>query len=396
MHTERIIELSKKYYDEMVELRHQFHMYPEIGFEEKRTSETIVKVLKKLGIEFTANVAKTGVVGIIKGKCPGKTVLLRADMDALVLQEEANVPYKSRIPGRMHACGHDGHTAGLLGAAMILNELKDELKGNIKLVFQPAEENDGGAKPMIEEGILENPTVDAAFGCHLWGGTQEGHIHVKHGAVMAAPDKFTFRIIGKGGHGAMPHLAVDSISIAVQAINNMQTIVSRRINPLTPVVISFCSIHGGESHNILPNEVEVVGTVRIFDEDLRQWIPKAMEEILEGVTKSQGANYTFEYIERFPPLINDYQMTDLVSKAVGKIVGDERVSEAPEPNMGGEDFAYFCQKVPASFFFVGISKDLKNPVCHHHPEFQWDDKNLLTVAQSMAQVAVDFLCEDKQ
>ncbi|SNS61821.1 amidohydrolase [Anaerovirgula multivorans] len=394
MHTEKIIALSKKYYGDMVELRHQFHMYPEIGFQEKRTSQTIVKVLEKLGIEFTANVAKTGVVGLIKGKHPGKTVLLRADMDALTLQEEANVSYKSQVPGRMHACGHDGHTAGLLGAAMILNELKDELRGTIKLVFQPAEEDDGGAKPMIEEGVLENPKVDAAFGCHLWGGALEGHIHVKHGAAMAAPDKFVFKVIGKGGHGAMPHLAVDSISIAVQAINNMQTIISRRINPLTPAVISFCSIHGGESHNILPNEVEVVGTIRVFNQDLRHWIPKTMEEILDGVTKPQGASYTFEYIERFPPLINDYEMTDLVGKAVEKIVGVEKVSEAPEPNMGGEDFAYFCQKVPASFFFVGISKDPKNPVCHHHPEFQWDDKNLLTVAQSMAQVAIDFLCNN--
>lgn len=391
MYTEKIKDLSKKYYDRVVELRHQFHMYPETGFEEVKTSQTIADELERLGIKVTRNVAKTGVVGLIEGKYPGKTVLLRADIDALPVQEEADVPYSSKVPGKMHGCGHDGHTAGLLGAAMILNELKDELKGNIKLVFQPAEECEGGAEPMIAEGVLENPKVDAAFGCHLWGNISEGQIQVKHGPAMAAPDTFMFKVIGKGGHGAMPHLAVDPVILTVQAINNMQSIVSRRINPLSPAVVSYCSLHGGGSHNVIPNEVEVVGTIRTFDSQLRSWIPKAMEDVLKGVTEYQGAKYEFKCIEGYPRLINDDKMTDLFKNSVGKIVGEVNVNEAPEPNMGGEDFAYFAQKVPSSFFFIGISKDMNNPVCHHHPEFQWDDKNLLIVSQAMAQVAVDFL-----
>jgi amidohydrolase len=278
-----------------------------------------------------------------------------------------------------------------LGAAMILNEMKDEIHGNIKLMFQPAEENEGGAEPMIEEGILENPKVDAVFGCHLWGYIKEGEIHVKHGAMMASPDTFIFKVIGKGGHAAMPHLSIDPVMITVQAINNIQSIISRRINPLSPAVISCSTIHGGEAHNIIPDEVEVVGTIRTFDEDLRKWIPKVMEETLKGITECQGASYTYDYIKRYPALINDNNMTDLAAKSVSKVVGEENVYELKEPSMAAEDFAYLTQKVPSSFFFVGIAKDANNPVFHHNPKFEWDDKNISTVAQSFAQVAIDFL-----
>jgi len=214
---------------------------------------------------------------------------------------------------------------------------------------------------------------------------------VKHGAMMAAPDTFMFKVIGRGGHAAMPHLSIDPVMIAVQVINNMQSIVSRRINPLNPAVISFCTIHGGDAHNVIPNEVEVVGTIRTFDEELRKWIPKTMKEVLKGVTECQGASYSFEYIERYPALINDNDMTDLAAKSLSKIVGEENVSELKEPNMGGEDFAYLAQKVPSAFFFVGIAKDENNPVSHHHPKFEWDDKNVAVVAQGLAQVAMDFL-----
>lgn len=391
MYTEHIKQLSENFYNDMVRLRHEFHMHPELGFQETRTSKIIAEELEKLGIEVKTNVAKTGVVGLIKGKYPGKTVLLRADMDALEVNEEADIPFKSKIPGLMHACGHDGHSSGLLGAAMILNEMKDKIHGNIKLMFQPAEETEGGAKPMIEEGILENPKVDAAFGCHLWGSIKEGEIHVKHGAMMAAPDTFKFRVIGKGGHAAMPHLSIDPVMIAVQAINNMQSIISRRINPLSPAVISYCTIHGGDTHNVIPNEVEVVGTIRTFDKNIRAWIPKAMEGVLKGVTECQGANYSYEYIERYPALINDDNMTDLASKSLSKIVGEKNVCELKEPNMGGEDFAYLAQNVPSAFFFVGIAKDENDPISHHHPKFAWDDKNVAIVAQSLSQVAIDFL-----
>ncbi|MCY6483135.1 amidohydrolase [Clostridium aestuarii] len=393
MYTNKIKELSEKYYDRVVKLRHQFHMHPETAFEEIETAKTIENELNKLEIQVTSNVGQTGVVGLIRGKYPGKTVLLRADMDALNINEEVDIPYKSKIPGKMHACGHDGHTAGLLGTAMILNDIKHSLHGNIKLVFQPAEEDDGGAKLMIDEGVLENPHVDAAFGCHLWGGVHKGKIEVKHGPLMASPDKFIFKVIGRGGHGAMPHISVDPISIAVQAINSMQTIVSRRINPLEPAVVTFGSIHGGENHNVIPNEVEVTGTIRTFNQKLRKWIPEVMESILKGITEMQGASYEYKYIEHFPALINDNETTDFAAESLSKIVGKENVSEALQPNMGGEDFAFFAQEVPASFFLVGIAED--RPVMHHNPKFAWSDEVLLITSQALAQVAVDYLNEHK-
>lgn len=340
---------------------------------------------------YKANVAKTGVVGLIKGNYPGKTVLLRADMDALPINEEAEVEYKSRVENCMHACGHDGHMAGLLGAAMILNDMKDRIHGNVKLIFQPAEEEQGGAKPMIDEGVMDNPKVDAAFGCHLWGEMLEGEVHVKRGPIMAAPDMFKFTIKGKGGHGAVPHLSVDPIVIAGQVINNIQSIISRRVSPLESAVISFGSIHGGSSHNVIPNDVEVVGTVRTFSEELRQFIPKCMENILKGVTEYQGASYEFEYEEKYPPLINDEKMTEVARNSFKKIVGEDKVFDMEEPTMGGEDFAYFGQLVPSSFIFVGISKDKDNLVVHHHPKFKWDDKNILTIAKGLSQIAIDYL-----
>ncbi|WFD10537.1 M20 metallopeptidase family protein [Tepidibacter hydrothermalis] len=391
MYTDVINKIGDDNYRKMVNLRHQFHMYPERGYEEFKTAKTISDELERLGIDYKANVAKTGVVGLIKGNHPGKTVLLRADMDALPINEEADVEYKSRIENCMHACGHDGHMAGVLGAAMILNNMKDEIYGNVKLIFQPAEEEQGGAKPMIDEGVMDNPKVDAAFGCHLWGGMLEGEVHVRKGPMMAAPDMFRIKIKGKGGHGAVPHLTIDPIVIASQVINNIQSIVSRRISPLESAVISFGSIQGGKSHNVIPNDVELVGTVRTFSEENRKFIPKAMEDILKAVTESQGAGYEFKYEEKYPALINDEKMTEIAKNSFKKIVGEDKVVDMKEPTMGGEDFAYFGQLVPASFMFVGISKDKDNLVVHHHPKFKWDDKNILTIAKGLAQTAIDYL-----
>lgn len=391
MLTERIVSLSEKYYEEMVKIRHQIHMYPEVGYEEHKTSQLIYDTLEKLGIEYEKNIAKTGVVGIIRGRHPGKTVLLRADMDALLIQESDKYEYKSQRDGYMHACGHDGHVAGLLGAAMILNEFKDEMHGNIKLLFQPDEENTGGAKPMIDEGVLKNPDVDAVFACHLWGPIKKGTIETKSGELMASRDTFKFKVIGKGGHGAVPHLAVDPICIATQAINSMQTIISRKLNPVKPGILSFCTIHSGSSHNIIPGEVEVSGTIRAFHDDIRSWIPKEMENVLKGVTESQGATYEFELIESYPVLVNDEDMTNLVISASSKIVGSENVKSNIDLNTGSEDFAYYAKEVPSAFYFIGIAEDENNPVCHHHPDFGFNDDNLLVSARTLAQIAVDFL-----
>lgn len=382
--------LSQKHLEEMKKLRRILHENPEVGYEEVETSKLVQQTLMDLGIEFHS-LADTGVVGLIKGEKPGKTVLLRADMDALPIQETANVSYASKKPGLMHACGHDGHTAGLLGAAMILNELKADLQGNVKLMFQPAEETLGGADPMIKAGILENPTVDAAFGLHLWGESPEGKVEVKHGAMMAAPDQFTLKIIGRGGHAAMPHLCIDPINIAMQIINNVQNIVSRRIDPVKPVVISFCRIHAGEALNVIPQEVEIGGTIRTLDREVRAMVPAMMESVIKAICEANGASYELNVNHGYPPIINDHTMTDIAERAIAKIIGAENVSELENPNMGGEDFAYLGEHVPSAFYFFGIAKDGMPKPIHHHPEFQWDDDVLADSSATLAQIAIDFL-----
>ena len=386
-----IRRLGEKYLQQMINLRETIHMYPEDGFKEFKTSEIIVNELEKLGIKVQKNVAKTGVVGLIEGNYPGKTVLLRADMDALKIQEQADVEYKSKIDGMMHACGHDGHVAGLLGAAMILNELKDKLHGNVKLVFQPAEEREGGALPMIEEGILENPKVDAAFGAHLWGYLKEGEVHLKEGPMMAAPDIFNIKVIGKGGHGAVPQESIDPIVITCQIVNALQTIVSRKISPLDPVVVTCGKIQGGDSFNVIPNEVELEGTIRTFNEETRNLVPRIMEDLVRGITTSQGATYEFKYKANYPALLNNTDMTNFAKKSLEKVVGKENVFDLKEPNMGGEDFAYFAQKVPSAFMFIGIAGNENEPVIHHNPYFKWDSKNVGILAQSLSQIALDYL-----
>ncbi|MDR3669676.1 MAG: M20 family metallopeptidase [Holophaga sp.] len=391
MLTERIKALSNQHFEAVAELRHRIHMHPELGYDEHATSRLIAEVLGSLGIPTRTGVAETGVVGLIQGRGPGRTVLLRADMDALPIQEEVDVPFRSQIKGRMHACGHDGHVAGLLGAAMVLNGLRDSFDGNVKLVFQPAEETDGGASRMIEEGVLENPKVDAAFGCHLWGPVEEGKVQLCPGPMMASPNTFKFKIFGKGGHGAYPHLTVDPIVLGAQAITFFQSIVSRRINPLEPVVLTIASIHSGETTNVIPGVLEAQGTIRTFNEALRDVIPMEMESILKGITESQGASYTFEYRKSYPPLINDPGMTEVMRGAFAKLAGAEQVNAAGTPSMGAEDFGYFAKAVPSAFAFVGIGKPGCEPMVHHQPHFQWDDRNLLLLMGGLAQVAVDFL-----
>lgn len=391
MATERIKALVGKHFGEAAQIRRHLHMHPETGFREEKTAALVAQTLERFGIKAQTGIARTGVLGIVEGAKPGKTVLLRADMDALEMSEETGLEYASREPGLMHACGHDGHTAGLLLCAMALSEMRGEMRGNVKLMFQPAEETEGGALPMIREGILENPKVDAAFGCHLWGHAREGTVLIKSGPAMAAPDEFRIKIIGRGGHGAMPHTAVDPVVIAAQAINGFQAIASRGINPLEPAVISVCSISGGTAHNIIPESVRMVGTIRTFDQKLREWIPRAMEALVSGLAGAAGGRCEFEFLQLYPPLINDEGMTDLARNSIAKVIGPENVLPMGEPSMGGEDFAYLCQRVPSSFFFVGIAKDLERPALHHNPKFCWDDGVLRVSAASLCQIALDFL-----
>jgi amidohydrolase len=390
MFSERIKALAERFYPQGREIRRHLHMYPELSGEEEESAALAARTLAEAGIAYRGNVAGHGIVGLIRGGRPGKTALLRADMDALALNEEAELPYRSRRPGVMHACGHDGHTAGLLMAGMILHELRDELPGAVKLMFQPAEETVGGALPMIEAGVLEDPKVDAAFGCHLWGNVSAGKVCVKEGPLMASPDEFNITLRGKGGHGAMPHAAVDPVIMAAETVMQFQTIISRRRNPLDPAVISVCMIRGGETHNVIPSTVDMTGTIRTFSRELRDLIPLEMERILRGVTLSAGGSYSFKVEKRYPPLVNDPGVTAIVRGAAEKIAGKANLVEAAEPNMGGEDFAYLAERVPASFFFVGIAGE-GGPMPHHSPHFRWDDGVLKISSACLAQCAVDFL-----
>lgn len=384
-----IYELAEKYESEIIAIRHHIHQYPEIGFEEVQTSQTITDFLDKYGIPYVRGIAKTGVLATISGAKPGKTVLLRGDMDALAMDEDPSNPIVSKIPGRMHACGHDGHTAGLLLAGAILNEMKSELCGTVKLMFQPAEETVGGALPMIEEGILNG--VDMAFGCHLWGSALEGTAGYRYGAMMAAPDEFKITVTGKGGHGAYPHMTVDPIVAASQIVVALQSIVSRNVNPLESAVVTIATFNSGSAFNIISNQAVLTGTIRTLSEENRELVAGHLTQIAQGIGAAHGAQVEADVIRKYPVLINSDRAVDVAKHAFSKILGAENVSEIVAPSMGGEDFAYIAQRVPSAFIYVGIAKDANAPISHHHPKFAWDDKNLSVLGIGLAQCALDFL-----
>lgn len=388
----KIDVLAKKNLEKIRAIRRELHKYPELGFQEFKTAQLIKKELDILGIPYQDEVAKTGVVALIKGAKPGKTVLLRADMDALPINEETECEYKSLTPGVMHACGHDGHVAGLLGAAMILNELKENISGNIKLVFQPAEEGPGGAKPMINEGILENPKVDAAYACHLWPNYPAGKILFKDGNLMAHPTGFDIEINGVGGHGSTPEKTIDPVIIGCQAIINFQNIISRNISAMQPAVLSCCSIKAGEAGNVIPDKLTIKGTIRTFDENLTTDILNKMDSILKGLCNAYGASYNFIIERMYPTLKNDSNLFSFTKSSLINVVGEENVVLMNEPLMGSEDFSYISNEVPSNFFFIG-TKDTQEEIetLLHHPRLKWDDKHLEISSKALAQVAYDYL-----
>jgi amidohydrolase len=391
--TERIRVLSKKHFPKLVKLRREFHQYPELGYNEVKTSERVVRELRKLGIKVRTGVAKTGVVGVLTGMKKGKTVALRADMDALPIMEETNLPYRSKRPGLMHACGHDAHMACVIGAAMILSGLKDQLPGNVKFVFQPSEESPpGGAKPMIREGVLENPKVSGIFGLHCDSAIPVGKIGVKEGPFMAQADSFDITIKGVGAHGARPHDGIDAIVAASQAIQALQTIVSRKIDPLQPVVISLGKIQGGTKRNIICSEVKVEGTARSLTKDVAQRIPRLIQTILSGVGGSSGASFELDYRKGYPVLINHPKATDLARGTISQLFGKLAIFEINKPLMGAEDFAFFLQKVPGSFLRLGIRNPKKEAIYPwHHPRFAVDEDAIAIGASLLAGLAFDFL-----
>lgn len=385
-----IKQLIEHYYHEARLLRQSIHQEPEVAFEEIKTSQKVMQFLDRQGISYQSGIAKTGILATIEGKLPGRTVLLRADMDALPMDENPNNPFASLIPGKMHACGHDGHTAGLCLSAAVLNQLRDEIHGTIKCLFQPAEEAEGGALPMLEEGVLEG--VDGAFGAHLWGSIKEGVVGIKYGVMMASPDNFTITVKGKGGHGSAPHLAIDPILIASQIVVSLQTIISRNISPLEACVISVGQFHGGTAPNIIPEEVVLKGTLRTLNNEVRAVVPNRMQQLVENIALSYGGSAQFEYHPAYPVLINNDEMTKISHIALKEFLTDEQISIIDKPDMGGEDFAYIAEAVPSNFVYVGIMKDI--PISHHHPDFNFDDSNLKIMSETLVRCAINFLKEN--
>lgn len=391
----RVIEdqirgLAANNLDRIIEIRRELHRHPELGFQEYRTADAVRAELDKLGIPHHT-ICETGVVGILEGKHPGRVVMLRADMDALPVEETCDLPFKSENPGVMHACAHDGHTAGLLGTAMVLSELREHIHGTVKLLFQPSEEDYDAAIKVCNAGVLKNPDVDYALGLHLWGPVKEGMVAVRHGAIMAAPGVFKFRVKGKGGHGALPQMTIDPVAITCSAVNSIPVTLQRRLSPFDNYVVSFCSIHAGSAYNIIPEYVDVIGTFRTFDARMTKEVPALMEQVLKGIVESQGGTYEFSVSSNIPALVNDDFVTDQVRNAAEKMIGKERVFELPNPAMGGEDFSIYAERVPSSFFFVGISPDPENPTVHHNGSFAWDDSVLRVCAEVMSMAAIELL-----
>ncbi len=378
--------------DEVIALRRDFHMHPEIGFDLPRTSKKVADYLKSLGLEVQEGIGKSGVVGLLKGKSNGKTIMLRSDMDALPIEEANDIPYKSKNKGKMHACGHDGHMAMLLVAAKILSAHKDQFDGNIKFVFQPSEEAPpGGAKSMIEDGVMENPHVDGAFGIHLWMPLKVGTIGTRPGAMMAAPDKFDIKLTGKGGHGAYPHLSVDPIVAAAQLIISFQSIVSREIDPIDSVVVTVGKVASGDAFNVIPETALLSGTIRTLKEKTHKEMKKIIKRITKGICEAFRVKYNLNYAIGYPVLINNEDMVKIVKKMGEKVVGKENVIEI-QPSMGGEDMAYYLQKVKGAFYFVGASNKAKGITAPHHSAyFNIDENSLLIGTEMHVETALSFL-----
>lgn len=392
MISEKIKEKALEFEDKIIALRHQIHKNPELSFEEYETSSLAAAEMKKLGFEVEENIFGTGVCAVFKNSSSpeAKTLLIRADMDALPVEEKNDLEFKSQNKGVMHACGHDGHTSILIGTAYVLKELADQFDGNIKFLFQPGEETSGGADGMIKEGVLENPDVDAALGLHLWGSTPEGVVEYKSGPIMASPDRFDLKIIGRGGHAARPHNTIDPVPIAAQIVSALQNIVSRKIDPLDSAVISVGNIEGGSTHNVIPDEVILKGTVRSLRKEVRDQLAYYIEKTVENITAMNDAKYDLNYIYGYPAVINEKNMTEILKNAAQKVLGEDRVREKEKAEMGGEDFSYFGLKVPAVFYFLGIAPEAEI-INHHQSDFRFNDSVLKDGVAVMAQTAVDFL-----
>lgn len=391
-----LLEKASKLREKLIEWRRDFHQHPELGFEEFRTSEIVAEHLASLGLEVQRGVGKTGVVATLRGTGPGPTIALRADMDGLPMDDQKQVPYRSQVPGKAHACGHDAHTSILMGTAQFLIEQNIPFKGNIKFLFQPAEEGLAGAEAMIKDGVLDNPKVDAIAGLHVFYGVPTGRVTVVRGVAMAASDRITIKVIGKGGHAAHPHRSVDSVSVTAEVISALQHIVSRQTDPLESAVITIGQIQGGSASNIIAPEVVLNGTVRTLNESIRKEMPERIERVVKGVTEALGATYEFTYKMGYPTVINDDGMVDLMWSAAEEVLGKGKV-ELVKPSMGGEDFAYYTHHVPGVFFRLGAGSAEKNiEYPHHHPLFDIDEDALPIGVAMLSQIALTYLEKNTQ
>lgn len=380
---------------EIIRTRRFLHMNPELGNREVQTAKLITSKLIHLGLEVKTGVAKTGVTALLKGSEPGFTVAYRADMDALPIQELTDVPYKSLNPGVMHACGHDIHMSVALGTATILNSIKEKIRGNIKFIFQPAEEGpppgeEGGANLMIKEGVLEDPLIGAIFGLHVWP-EDLGEVYFSSGPMMASADWFRIIIKGKSSHAARPHEGIDAIALASQVVLAIQTIISRIVDPSDPAVITIGKISGGERSNIIAEEVRLEGTIRTLSEKNRNKILQSMENIVRGITHSYGADYLFDHRKGVPSVYNHPELKKIMLPTLLTLLGEENVKE-PKPQFVAEDFSYYSQKIPGFFFFLGVKDPEKKTMAPlHSPYFNPDERSIFLGIRIMCHLLLDCL-----
>lgn len=380
-------EVRESFGEDIVALRREIHREPELGFETEKTAEKVLTALDGLPLEIETGVAENGVVATLEGEGDGPIVALRADMDALPIHEETGLPFASGVDGKMHACGHDGHTSMLVGAARALSQdhLRERLNGSVKFVFQPAEEGGGGGRVMVEEGVAEG--VSSIFALHLWPGLPFGTVATKAGPIMAAADRFEMTIKGTGGHGAMPHLAADAVAIAAQVVTVLQTVVSREVNPVEPAVLTVGEIEAGFAFNIIPETARLGGTVRTLDADLRKRMPERIEELAQGVARGMRGDAELDYHFSYPVTRNDADASRLALGVAGELFSEENTVDLAYPSMGGEDFAFFLEKVPGAFIWLGVG-DVSGL---HTPQFAFDEEVLPQGSALLAALALESL-----
>ncbi|PEA54686.1 N-acyl-L-amino acid amidohydrolase [Bacillus pseudomycoides] len=361
--------------EQLIQWRRHFHMYPELSYSEETTSQMVYDILRTFPHLEVSRPAHNSVMARLIGKRPGRTIALRADMDALPIEEENQFDFVSRYKGVMHACGHDGHMAMLLGTAYTLSKKYDQIEGEVRFLFQHAEENfPGGAQEMVDAGVMEG--VDCIIGAHLWSPLEVGKIGVIYGPAMAAPDAFSITIIGKGGHAGIPHETIDSIAIGTQVVSQLQQIVSRLTNPLDSLVLSVTQFHAGTTHNVIPDSATIGGTVRSLRNELRKQTAERIEKIVKSITEAYDASYTFTYEYGYRPVVNEEAVTSHVESTALQLLGKECVVRL-QPTMAGEDFSAFLQKAPGTFFFIGAGNEEKGIIYpHHHPRFTIDEDAL--------------------